>query len=192
MSPSCSEIFVLFSMYFVLFCSSQTQVHQDSKQICDRMLPEASWNLYESEPSIALNINDLSASSWSQNGHSDITITSSALPLQLKPKDIAKDNFEGEAIQEQPQEKPREQFAKKRSSENTRNTGSLFMSLLRLVDFDANKLGSLSLNVLIMLGQMVTTFITDTYNCNYTSSCILSSYLFADWKVHYQCYTKWH
>lgn len=122
---------------------------------------EASWIFHDDiDQSLTLNISDLSASTWSHDGqsstNSDIRIISAALPLQVDPflqaQNLPDYNMEDEM---QSTRESREQLVNKRNPEMTGNTASFLMSLLKLMDFDANKLGSLSLSILIMIGQTV-------------------------------------
>lgn len=161
----CSERFLWFWLYFGLFsCLLQSWfIILSLQKICDKIMPpvEASWIFHDDiDQSLTLNISDLSASTWSHDGqsstNSDIRIISAALPLQVDPflqaQNLPDYNMEDEM---QSTRESREQLVNKRNPEMTGNTASFLMSLLKLMDFDANKLGSLSLSILIMIGQTV-------------------------------------
>lgn len=103
------------------------------------------------------NISDLSASTWSQDDwsrNSVIKLNAFTLPLSVGEKKKNQQTNET-TMKQQKQNKP--SVSRKRSSENPNlNNSSFLITILRMMDFDANKLGSLTLNVLILIGQAVT------------------------------------
>lgn len=174
----CMKRIVMIWIYFPPL-SLYSEVVKKSNNNYNNSSIKATWNLYDVETFLTSNISDLSASTWSQNIWPTDSITrirSAILPLNFnifQPFDqiegktettIEENAYENDGWKRQHSDKGRMQYdqllSNKKSSNNFNlNTGSILVGLLKMMNFDANKLGSLTLNVLIMIGQTVSSAI---------------------------------
>lgn len=165
----CNEKIALVLIYFPLSIYSETIKCPNNN--CNNNAIETFWNLYDDKTFLISNIGNLSASTWSQNTwpvNSNKRITSAALPLNFNAFEeidktdhkiestIDENSYENERKHENHNKDTRQhdQLSSSKKGANL-NAGMFLVSLLKMMDFDANKLGSLTLNVLIMIGQAV-------------------------------------